>query len=464
MAQSPGESSCTWVPPGLHVRMAPGFNFAERLLSERHRLPPDVSLAPVQQEARAAVQTKMQEGRYRFEAVPCPGCDGQAFRILSLWDCHGLWYPVSSCRGCGLIQANPRLRPEDYEDFYREHYRALYSCSARPTAEFVREQASRGRTIRSWIEQTCGDLSGLRVVEVGCGAGGVLSAFAEAGCTVAGCDFDREYLAAAERAGIRVVEGGCAALEDLGPADLVILSHVLEHFWDVRTDLRRIAATLAPGGRVYVEVPGIFSLRTWRRGDFRLMAQTAHTLHFCLASLAQVLAGAGLRLLTGDEFVRALFAPDAATAADAALRHLTLLEAQLPPGGNGLASVEPGVDFRREYLRARWESLGLRLGTGARVALYGAGRHTRYLLECVRGAPGPRVAVILDDDPQLAGRRLDDVPIVTDLPRDPGSLQGLVISSDVHERALARRAARRFGPGMPIFCLYENLPPGPYPS
>jgi SAM-dependent methyltransferase len=351
------------------------------------------------------------------------------------------------------------LRAQDYLDFYRHHYRSLYSAAAVPDEDFVREQISRGRGVRRWVEDLCGSVAGWRVYEVGCGAGGILKAFAEAGCRVCGCDFDAAYLAAARRLEIEVFVGGSEAFCGQPPADLVILSHVFEHFWDVRGDLARLRRILAPHGLLYVEVPGIFALRAWRHGDFTRLAQTAHTMHFTLATLTHALERHGFVLISGDELVRALFAARRSTLADIQGAHLRLLENTCSED----VRVSP-ASFRQAYLRARWENIGHQIGAAETVALYGAGRHTRYLLDCLRGAPGPRVSVILDDESTRNGSNLDGIRVTNDLLGEAQPPAAIVISSDSLETRLASSAHTRYGARWPIFRLYDGLPPGPYPA
>jgi len=111
------------------------------------------------------------------------------------------------------------------------------------------------------------------------------------------------------------------------------------------------------------------------------------------------------------------------------------------------AIVAKNHKFTNEFLR-RWgifEQIRIPLPTsfiisrGIRVAaLYGAGEHTRYLLEC-QGLPGGLTArAILDDAPSddaIAG-----VPVCSSANFDPASCDALVISSDAFESTLTRKA------------------------
>jgi ubiquinone/menaquinone biosynthesis C-methylase UbiE len=108
---------------------------------------------------------------------------------------------------------------------------------------------------------------GARVLDVGCGDGGVAIAFAEAGARASGIEPDERSL---RRAEVRAEEHGVAVdfrsgvgeslpYQD-GGFDLVILDNVLEHVADREQALREIHRVLVPGGLVYLVTPKPFAL------------------------------------------------------------------------------------------------------------------------------------------------------------------------------------------------------------
>lgn len=142
---------------------------------------------------------------------------------------------------------------------------------------------------------------GERVLDVGCGPGGVARAVAEdAGANVVGIDTDPAMIARAreqaahERA--RYIVGD--ALTDLppGPFDVVILSNVLEHIEDRPAFLRGLLASARPG-RLLVRVPVLE--RDWRVPvkrdlgvEWRL--DDGHHTEYTLESFAAEMTAAGL--------------------------------------------------------------------------------------------------------------------------------------------------------------------------
>lgn len=64
-----------------------------------------------------------------------------------------------------------------------------------PTGKYFESQYERGTRIYAYIEKNLRiDLTNLKVLEVGTGAGGILHAFKEKGNEISGCDLASEYI------------------------------------------------------------------------------------------------------------------------------------------------------------------------------------------------------------------------------------------------------------------------------
>lgn len=272
------------------------------------------TLNAVQTAALASVAAKITTGEYRFESAPCLLCggDGDDLEPLAEKDRFGLEMHVVICRRCGLVQTSPRMDEDSYRRFYDDEYRPLYGGHRGPTASFFLGQREHGLSIVRWLRDV-GQLppSGSTVVEVGCGAGGNLAAFAELGYRVVGIDLGRDFVEFGRDAQGLDLRVGTVHDLDVTDVALVVYSHVFEHLLDPVAELAAVSSLLGRDGRLYIEVPGIRNLGRYRH-DLLDYLQNAHVTHLSLPTLRALAARGGFRLLDGDEVVRAVFARGAA--------------------------------------------------------------------------------------------------------------------------------------------------------
>jgi len=108
--------------------------------------------------------------------------------------------------------------------------------------------------------------SGAKVLEVGCGEGGVLKAFVDAGYTGTGVEIENERLTngrlwlaneiGQQKLQLLVSDIFEVPVEQLnGPFHLIILKDVIEHIPAKDELLKRLKALLAPGGMLFIGFP-----------------------------------------------------------------------------------------------------------------------------------------------------------------------------------------------------------------
>ena len=280
----------------------------DRLLARSRgtREVPAVQLNSLQVSTRKQVLRKYADKTYATVEVPCL-CGADGGTVVAELDRYGLPSPSVICRVCGVVRTSPRLTDDSLTAFYDNDYRPLYEGTVDAEDDFLRLQRTRGMNI---IRFVAGLLpAGSRVVDLGCGAGFTLLPFRDAGHRVAGCDLGSAYLEAGRASGLDLRHGDHTTLTDLAPFDLVILSHVFEHITDPRRLMDDIRPMLAPGGMVYIEVPGLRTIPT-SHGDPLRYFQNAHLWSFDLGSLTAVMAGYYYRRVKGDEFIRSIFTAD----------------------------------------------------------------------------------------------------------------------------------------------------------
>jgi SAM-dependent methyltransferase len=275
-----------------------------------------IALTDVQREARDELRGKLLGGSYRRVDAPCPYCGETLPLDLAERDMYGLPHPVSACRGCGFVYSRLRLDQASLHAFYDGEYRRLDRGVPLPAEEFFALQRSKGPMVEANLQRAGFSLEpGSLVLDVGCGAGGILSWFREHGYRVLGVDPGSEYLAYGRRiSGLELIEGDARhaldVLEDRGEAPaLVIYEQVLEHVTDPIQELAGLRSRLDAGARLFVGVPGLRNIGAHYDSDVLRYLQFPHLSHFDLRSLTAVAARAGFRLVAGDEVVHAVFEP-----------------------------------------------------------------------------------------------------------------------------------------------------------
>ncbi len=250
---------------------------------------------------------KIKNGDYLFEKVPCL-CGEKEGVIIATRDRYGLSVPTHLCNRCGIMWTSPRLNESSLKKFYENDYRPIYVGSPQAPDSFFREQTKHGEKIYNFI---CKHIeseshSQLKVFDIGCGAGGTLLPFKNNGWLTFGCDLGSDYLKRGREEGLILENGDATSLSRYGPANLVILSHVLEHFPHPLESINQISELLNEDGYLYIEVPGIFNIhRTY--GDILLFLQNAHLYHFTLFTLSSLMSRAGFKIIMGDQIICALF-------------------------------------------------------------------------------------------------------------------------------------------------------------
>jgi hypothetical protein len=112
------------------------------------------------------------------------------------------------------------------------------------------------------------------------------------------------------------------------------------------------------------------------------------------------------------------------------------------------------------YLRLRWRNLHQEHGI-KRVAIYGAGKHTRWMEWALRTEALPKVVAVLDDQPTVQCSLFGLSPS-SSRDFDPRSVDSIILSSDCIQDKLAKRCRELYGQQVQLIDLYEGLPPGPY--
>lgn len=150
------------------------------------------------------------------------------------------------------------------------------------------------------------------VIEIGCGRGDILADLHTAtGCSVLGIEPSPVAAAQARTAIGNVIVGGWQDIPTGTTADLIVLSHVLEHLYEPDAALQAIRAHLNANGSLYVEVPNILAPNKRKRLSGWLTRE--HLWYFSPATLTSLLQRNGFKVVQSrhDHAVRLLAVSDA---------------------------------------------------------------------------------------------------------------------------------------------------------
>ncbi len=270
----------------------------------------ELKLNAVQSAAKKEVEEKIEGKIYSFESINCVICGSHNAEVLSEKDRYGLDCNTLICKDCGFAYTSPRMTEDSYAKFYDSEYRRLYVGTEKPGDVFFNDQKFRGEKIYRYIGSKINlNSRKIKVLEVGCGAGGILEVFRAAGHEVFGLDLGDEYLTyGKDKFGLNLKKGVINDLPNDFKADIIIYSHVLEHILDLNRELGFIKEKLADNGLVYIEVPGLKFIHSTYEMNFLKYLQNAHTFHFTKNSLSALFTNNGFSCLQADEQVRSLFA------------------------------------------------------------------------------------------------------------------------------------------------------------
>jgi len=241
----------------------------------------------IQRALVAEFNRKLESGELGTEEVPCL-CGGEEFSLFATYDRYRVRQRSVLCKRCGLLQSRPRLSHEAFRWFYEsDFYRRLYNPDQMtPTIEKFRSVAA-DRLYRFEFICNSVDLENIEsVLEIGCGAGWNLEPYRAAGKKVVGYDQGPTLVNFGRSLGLELHHGSVEDVDGNG-FDLIILSHIVEHFSDPVATVRKIADRLRPNGHIYIEVPDA--------DHFALGGlQAAHTYWFSRRTLIHYMAHAGL--------------------------------------------------------------------------------------------------------------------------------------------------------------------------
>lgn len=231
------------------------------------------------------------------QETACALCGARTYAVVGHHDRDGRPLRTVMCERCGLVWTNPRPSDADVDQYYATTYRVDYTRHAAPS----RRKILRGLTGAAERIEALGRLwrAGVRVMDVGCGAGEFVFLLRARGIDAAGVEPGEMYADFSRRELGIPIETATVDVAHVPPAsqDVVTMFHMLEHVADPRRVLATIGGWLRPGGVLVVEVPNVASRAQAPRHRFHF----AHLHNFTTATLGALGESVGLTLLRAGE-------------------------------------------------------------------------------------------------------------------------------------------------------------------
>jgi len=188
-----------------------------------------------------------------FENTPCPLCGSESSSLL--YEINS--YKYNKCNNCELVYLNPRLKEESLLEYYaQDSFYAEYSSG---TGYEIQERALRSTFSRYMKELHKRNVTGGKLLEIGCGFGFLLDEAKNYFDYRIGTDFSSEAVSHAKKYADNVYCGGLEAIpsDTSTKFDCVISFSVLEHVYNPNTFIQEIQNYMAPNGSLVVSTPFI---------------------------------------------------------------------------------------------------------------------------------------------------------------------------------------------------------------
>ena len=379
----------------------------------------------------------------------CPVCTGREciglhFQRFVLAQGHplGNGYLVVQCSGCGMVYADTAVTQSQFNQFYARN------------SKYEDSKTATGGGGSSWdqrrLQAAACEIANrvpahARVVDIGAANGGLLIELGHLGFSrLGGIDPSPNCVRNMHARGLEAWSGTLADIPpEAGSFDCVVLSHVLEHVWDVSSAVVMLEKVVLPGGLIYAEVPDASRYHEFVVAPFQEF-NTEHINHFSPAALVNLFGRFGWRAIhVGQKEVPSSL-DGSIPAVYGWFRKEEFPVAAAKDEHLGKA-INQYIDCSQEKMDAISRHLAAELDGLGSIVVWGAGQLTMKLLAETKLAGQP-VRAFIDSNPANQGKEFRGVPVVSPAEfKERAWNDPILVGSLLHEREIVDVIRHRLG-------------------
>lgn len=316
------------------------------------------------------------------------------------------YYDIVSCDKCGFVYADTSATQDVYNNYYSQ------------LSKYENKQISSGGGYNSWdserLTETAFTISKFvtskesSILDIGCANGGLLEKLKELGYSnLTGMDPSNTCVINVLNKGIDAFEGTIFNISTTQKFDCIILSHVLEHVYDLKLAIKNIDNVLNDGGTLYIETPDASKYHEYYITPFHYF-DFEHINHFSKDSFKDLF----------NEYENIHFGE----------KEIRVSENNVYPSVYGIfikninRKISNNIDFSSKikenvlkYIQIssendKWPELDDIIETKEAVAIWGVGAYTLRLIENTK-LNKCNIAYFIDSDEKKHNMKINNIPI-----------------------------------------------------
>ncbi|WP_297431527.1 methyltransferase domain-containing protein [Sulfurimonas sp.] len=243
-------------------------------------------------------------------------CCGDSLEVLSKIDRFGLPFGSKICQKCGLITTSPRIKEKSLPYYYDKYYHHINYGKENLNEQKALFEDGQGRKVFHILKNHLPAKKILKVLEIGAGTGSVLHEFKEEaslysiGIDELGTEYSSDCIKQCNEKNLNVIYGNLETiLKKNETYDVIILSHVFEHFIDLDNELGKIRKIMNKDSLLYIEVPGVKvnHKKGYYEYSYLIYHVHAHMYNFSFRTLNNILLKNNFINLFGNEEVESIY-------------------------------------------------------------------------------------------------------------------------------------------------------------